>query len=306
MYSVQTGLAPLTDRLRAVFFFLPFSASKPAQRPTYWKILICKSLKSGHKLNSRFMDVSSERGTRMKGKALSVLAMQLAGSIAANAQITTLEYQGNVMSGISTYLPSGFVTSTLMPPLPTASFTGTFTASVTLSGSISANDLLLVSYGVNLNGSNGTSFALNNISAGQAPVIPEGAPDFCSATGSCIDLTTAKGAITGATIEFLNTPYHGSQSEVTIGPTGDSFSYLFASINGTCENMFYPVSSSSEYSYPGATINPCTVKVSNTKAGGWTVTRTPEIDPASAASGLTLLLASLAVLRGRRSRMPSI
>jgi hypothetical protein len=240
----------------------------------------------------------------MNIKTLGLLAVALvAGPMAANAQITTLEYQGNVMSGTSTYLPSGFVTSILFPPLPTLPFTGTFTASVTLSGSISANDLMLVSYGFNLNGTNGTSSAIG-VDAGMAPIIPYLAPDFCSDTGSCIDLTTSKGAITGATIDFLSDEYHAPKSEATIGPTGDSFSYLLATSNGTCDDMFYPIATSPGYYYPGPGFNPCTVNVSNTKAGDWTVstTQVPEIDPASATSGLTLLLGGLLVLRGRERR----
>jgi hypothetical protein len=238
----------------------------------------------------------------MKRKTIGLLTvLLLIGPIAAIAQITTLEYQGNVMSGTSTYLPSGFVTQNPDPPLPTSPVTGTLTASIMLSGSISANDLELVSYGASFSGSNGTSFSLY-AGPGPAPIVPNGPLDLCSGTGSCIDLTTAHGAITGATIDFLSNVYNGSQFEATIGPTGDSYSYLYANSNGTCEDMFYQIANSSGFYYPGRTINPCTVQVSNTRAGDWTVTRTPEIDPASAAGGLTFFLGGLVVLRGRRTR----
>jgi hypothetical protein len=234
-------------------------------------------------------------------KVFSVLAISLAGSIAANAQTTTLDYQGNVMNGTSAYLPAGFATQTIMPPLPTLPVTGTLNVSIILSGSISANDLELVSYGASFSGSNGTSFSLY-AGAGPYPIIQEGAPDFCNGTGSCIDLTTAKGAITGATIDLVDNPYNGSRSEATIGPTGDSFSYLYATSNGTCQDMFLGITTGPGYYYPGPTINPCTVQVSNTKAANWTITQTPEIDSTSAAGDLTLLLGILVVLRGRRAK----
>jgi hypothetical protein len=235
----------------------------------------------------------------MKRKTIGLLTvLLLIGPVAANAQTTTLEYQGNVMGGSSTYLPSGYTTLYPSPPLPNLPFAGTFTASVMLSGSLSANDLELVSYGVSFSGSNGTSFALG-VDAGPAPVIPEG-PPFCSAGGSCIGLTTVNGAITGATIDFINNNSLGLESVATIGPTGDSFSYSYTTTNGGCEDMFYGNPTGPGFYYPGKTINPCTVNVSDTKAGDWTVTRTPEIDSASAAGAFTLLLGGLAVLRGRR------
>jgi hypothetical protein len=86
----------------------------------------------------------------MNTKILGLLAVGLtAGPIAANAQTTTLDYQGTVMNGISTYLPVGQTQAT---PLPTANFAGTLTASLTVTGSLSAHDLTLVSYDINLNG----------------------------------------------------------------------------------------------------------------------------------------------------------
>jgi hypothetical protein len=234
----------------------------------------------------------------MNTKILGLLAVGLtAGPIAANAQTTTLDYQGTVMNGISIYLPVGQTQAT---PLPTANFTGTLTASLTLTGSLSANDLTLVSYDINLNGrSNGTIFSLTNITAGPPDVIREpGGPIFCGTT-SCIDLTTSHGAFTGATIDLTSFTYHSNFEHVVIGPTGDSFSFAFGNVNGGCESIL-PANNAP---YMGPTINPCRADASNSKAGVWTVTRTPEIDPASAVSGLTLLLGGVAVLRGRRAQM---
>jgi hypothetical protein len=229
----------------------------------------------------------------MNIKILGLLAVGLtAGPIAANAQTTTLDYQGSVMYGISTYLPFG---QTQAMPLPSANFTGAFTASIILTGSLSANNLSLVSYDISLNGTNGTNFSLANISA--FPPIIGVTTNFCG-VASCIDITTSNGAITGAIIDLSSTPYHGSQVQVAIGPTGDSFSYLFATANGTCEN-YLPGDGSP---YTGSAINPCTVSTKNIKAGVWTATQAPEIDSASAAGGLALLVGGVAVLRGRRAK----
>jgi hypothetical protein len=232
----------------------------------------------------------------MNTKILGLLAVGLtAGPIAVNAQTTTLDYQGTVMSGISTYLPVGQTAAT---PLPTANLTATLTASLTVTGSLSARDLFLVSYDINLNGrSNGTDFSLTHITAGPPDVIREGGavPTFCDFT-TCIDLTTSHGAFTGATIDLSNNPFHTSFDHVVIGPTGDSFAFIFATTNGSCESIL-PTHNAP---YTGPTINPCKANASNGEAGVWTVTRTPEIDPASAVSGLTLLLGGVAVLCGRR------
>jgi hypothetical protein len=112
-------------------------------------------------------------------------------------------------------------------------------------------------------------------------------PTFCDFT-TCIDLTTSHGAFTGATIDLSNNPFHTSFDHVVIGPTGDSFAFIFATTNGSCESIL-PTHNAP---YTGPTINPCKANASNIKAGVWTVTRTPEIDP-------ELLLGGVAVLRGR-------
>ena len=75
---------------------------------------------------------------------------------------------------------------------------------------------------------------------------------------------------------------------LAIGPNGDSVSYTYAGVNGACTQQ------------GAAEPNPCTVVASSKSAGVWLVTQAAEIDPASAASGLTLLLGGLTVLRGRR------
>jgi hypothetical protein len=137
----------------------------------------------------------------MNSKLLGMLGVAIIGAPAAlNAQTTTLAYQGNVMSGSSSYLPSGFTyPSEGGVVLPSSPFSGTYTASITLTGSLAANNLYITSYSLSLTGSNGYTDGSSSDSAGPAsPIYVEypGGTSFCgSLTGSCIDLTTANGAV---------------------------------------------------------------------------------------------------------------
>jgi hypothetical protein len=164
-------------------------------------------------------------------------------------------------------------------------------------GSVGANNLALVSYNFNFNGSNfidstGASFSLD-LPTGPAPYSNfMNELDFCSAQG-CIDLTTTKsGVITGASVNVNSADYHASQADFNITAGGDSIGYLYATTNGTCQNFAAGTN---------PTINPCSLSGSNSTAGAWIVSPVPEIDTASAASGLTLLLGSLLILRGWRA-----
>jgi hypothetical protein len=231
----------------------------------------------------------------------------LTAPITGNAQITTLDYQGYLMEGSSTYLPTNFVQPINSPivTLPTTGASGEFTAAITLSGSLSANNLVLTSYDVNFAGKTGNeSFSDGPIVPGPEPLIPLLSVS-CISPDACFQLTSAKGAITGATLFFSNTDYHSSLEFARIGTSGDAFSYEYATTSGTCENMVPQGPPGNPY-YAGPTINPCSVNVSNSKAGVWTVSSTavPEIDPSSAASGLTLLVGGVAVLRARRKLAP--
>jgi hypothetical protein len=132
--------------------------------------------------------------------------------------------------------------------------------------------------------------------------------DFCGAGDGCIDFTTSHGAITGATIDITGANYHLPFDTLSIGPSGDSVSYLYATSNGGCQSV--PLvhganGTGTMFTYTGPTIRPCSVNAGSASAGTWTVTgalAAPEIDPASAAAGLTLLLGGMAVMRGRRQR----
>jgi hypothetical protein len=245
----------------------------------------------------------------MNNKILVLLAVGiLTAPITGNAQITTLDYQGYVMYGSSTYLPTNFVQPINTPNvrLPTTGASGEFTAVLTLSGSLSANNLVLTSYDVNFAGNSfapgntGTSFSFGPIVPGPEPLIGLVSVS-CLDADACYQLTSAKGAITGATLFFSNTTYHESPVFATIGTSGDSFSYTYATTSGGCANLVPHGPPGNPY-YAGPTINPCGLGVSNSKAGVWSVSTkaVPEIDPSSTASGMTLLLGGIAVLRARR------
>jgi hypothetical protein len=177
----------------------------------------------------------------MNCKFLGLLAMALLiAPMLANAQFTTLDYQGNVMSAGDQ-----------------------LTGSITLSGSGAAANVTSFQFNV----SDGTQ-----LGGGPYPII---------------ELTTAQGVVTGAIVNWDNPAIGGSyiyDVSFSIGPQGDSYDNIVAG-GPTGECIPY-----------------CGVMESNSTPGTWQVVRTPEIDPASAASGLTLLLGSIAVLRGRRTR----
>jgi hypothetical protein len=176
----------------------------------------------------------------MNFKMLRILSLLFA-PMAANAQFTTLDYQGNVMSGGDQL--SGFIT---------------------LSGSGAA--------------SNVTSFQFN---------VTDGTP-LGDGPYPSIALTTANGVVTGAIVDWDKPAIGGSyifDISFSIGPHGDTYNN-FAAGGPSGECLPY-----------------CGVMESNSTPGVWEVVRAPEIDPASAASGLTLLLGSIAVLRGRRKQI---
>jgi hypothetical protein len=111
--------------------------------------------------------------------------------------------------------------------------------------------------------------------------------------------------LTGANVSFDNNvnSYNASNWLIDIGAHGDSLSYQWGN-EGSCLNQVpvYPPASGQGYApYTGSPVNPCTVTVSNSSVGVWSAAEAPEIDPASAVGGLTLLLGGVAVLRGRRS-----
>lgn len=119
---------------------------------------------------------------------------------------------------------------------------------------------------------------------------PEGGAPGNSA--SFVFSTDATGVITGWNISVVGGIFEGTNSPswatTAIGNAGDAFTTGFSTPSCAAP--------------PGVSIPCYSVSESNAAGGSWqsTVARAPEIDPASAAGGLTLLLGGLAVLRGRR------
>lgn len=203
----------------------------------------------------------------------------------ANAQITTLEYQSDTLTGNTTYynnpIPPDFLTpQQFAASFSSAPFIGTITESLSVIGDNPGASLSGV---VNLTGYNGTSINLG-VDVSAFGNTPQSLTTYAGASGT-IDLIESKGAITGATMDITFSSYHAPTMYLRIGPTGDSFSYIYAGTNGPCTQQ-------------GADEpNPCTISASSDSAGVWQVSRVPEIGPASVAGELTLLLAGVAAAR---------
>jgi hypothetical protein len=245
-------------------------------------------------------------------------ACAFAAPMGARAQSTTLDYQGYVMGGTSTtslYPGSVPPLNLLTQPVQSApiSTIATIDASFTYSGSLAQNNLVIESYEVNLIANNAQSFEFQNILQGygtpQDSLLPStylnGASSCAQGGGfaSCLTLTTLGDTVTGATISLNNYQPRTTGFELTIGPNGDAYS-LFV-FGGGSYGCLPPGVGDFTGNYVGpASASPCTVNVSNPTAGVWSVgpsrVAAPEIDPTSAASGLTLLLGGLMVLRDRR------
>jgi len=209
----------------------------------------------------------------MNNKILGLLAVGLmAGPISANAQSTTYTYQGDAFTAGSVNLtpPAGSTSINL----PRNFGVGTLNGFIILSAPLGDN--------------------LNNVSVMPAFVdISTGSPLF---RGDFTFSTNANGAIDGWSISLAGTVggpggYGLTATSVDIGGVGGDS----ATLSTTC-TAFFPPSLR-----PPQTFS-CGATGSNTTPGVWTspAAQAPEMDPASAASGLTLLLGGVAVLRGRR------
>jgi hypothetical protein len=237
----------------------------------------------------------------MNNRILGLLMLGIAaGPITTNAQTTTLDYQGYVMGGTSTTPPPGSPPSLIdIGSLTPISTMATFNAELTLSGSPAQNNLAIVSYDINVNTNNGNRFAFVNLGGG-LPTAPIVGGASCSSltyeTIGCIRLTASGNTLSGANFNLQTDWAKAPNFQLNIGPGGDAFGYHVAAGNCRAATGVYTIT------YVGAAANsPCTVNVSNSTAGAWRAESAPEMDPASAASGLTLLLGCLLVLRGRRA-----
>jgi hypothetical protein len=192
-----------------------------------------------------------------------VIVVFLAAPIAAIAQVTILDYQGAAFTNVTV---SGNTTFPDVLTLP--SVEGDVTLSAPLAANLNSATVVPVSFSFN-------PFLLNT----------DIYQHICCGSASFVFSTNNAGAITGwnvdlsLTIAGTNSP---SSNTIVLGPSGDTYSGWGS--YGSCNNP--------QGCYGG-------LQESNTTPGVWT-TQAPEIDPASAASGLTLLLGGLAVLRGRR------
>jgi hypothetical protein len=200
----------------------------------------------------------------------SVAVALLAGPISANAQPTTYTYQGDAFTAGTYDLnpPAGF-TGVLVPP----NFgVGPLNGFITLSAPLGDN--------------------LNNVTV--TPTFVDISSDINTLfKGVFVFSTNGQGAIDRWSMS-LDGSYNGfsgltltATSSDIGGVGGDS-----VAMSETC-TAFFPLQPPQRFA--------CGDTGSNMKPGVWTSpTRAPEIDPASAASGLTLLLGGVAVLCGRR------
>jgi hypothetical protein len=233
----------------------------------------------------------------MNYKGLLAAAL-IAGPMAVQSQ--TLDFYDRV-SGESATLLSGTVGPIDYLPLASAPFFGSVTGSITLDGSDASYDFTLTEHG----GNRGPGIdAINEFTL-------SGTFTDCSG-GYCVFgppgagfhlLTNSKGAITGATVNLMDDIYNGTQSNLMIGAAGVQAAYI-GFIPGTsgydCQAAeLTNFTSNGEGTYTGPTIKNCSVFAGSAKAGHWSVT--PEIDPASAAGGLALLIGGVLVLRSWRA-----
>ena len=212
----------------------------------------------------------------MNSKLLGLLAVgTLAGPIAANAQSTTYTYQGaalDVMLNINA--PAGWTSINVPPNIAVGPLNGFITLSAPL--------------GDNLNDVSVTPTYIG---------IYSDSPLF---KGVFAFSTNGNGAIDGWSMS-LNGDVPGPG-----GYTHTATSVDFGGVGGDSATM-----STNCTAYVSAPFGPspqnfsCGSTGSNTTPGVWTgpPTRAPEIDPASAAGGLSLLLGGVAVLRGRRTKL---
>ena len=214
----------------------------------------------------------------MNSKILGLLAVgMMAGPISGNAQPTTYTYQGAAFTAFTQDItpPAGFTSVSV----PSNFGVGPLNGFITLSAPLGDN--------------------LNNVTV---------TPTFVDISSYISPLfkgifafsTDGHGAIDGWSISLdgsIGGPggYTLTAASSDIGGVGGDS----AAMSTTCTAFFSP-SPKPPHGFG------CGASGSNMKAGVWSsATKAPEIDPASAASGLTLLLGGIAVLRGRPGPRPN-
>jgi hypothetical protein len=205
----------------------------------------------------------------MKVTTLIISAAGLAAaSMAANSQTETLTYSGDQLTGTMQVTtssgPDGDTVSMYTTPLD-----GTVTGTVVL-----ASPLPL--FGTTTVGASNLESASFNIPGPIGSIF-----DYPGGPGS-LTFTTTDGVITGWNVSFGECPCYGSQNLTLSNPGGDSYSINIIPT---------PDAGPDQTIYQG--------NASGT-SGEWETSEAPEIDPASAVGGLTLLIGGIAVARGRR------
>jgi hypothetical protein len=208
----------------------------------------------------------------MNRRILGLLALGLmAVPLAATAQIETLNYQSTQINGYSQYDNAfGLVTYS---PVSSAGIVGT----VVLGGPLIAN---------------GTEAVVPISWSFTSPIgFPLDSSFFDSEKGGAVEsvlfsFTTSNRTITNWNIDLSFGPIEGSNT-TAVTTFASSGNYA----NG--QDLF----SSNLYSPEGSVIQ----QASSAGPGTWNaIVQAPEIDPAAAASGLTLLLGGTTIMRGRR------
>jgi hypothetical protein len=215
----------------------------------------------------------------MKKPILSFLTLALIfASVAAQGQTETLSYQGSPFAFVDNQgslnpPPPG---NPFAPPVPVAALDDSITGSLVLSNPLIANGneaVIPVSYEFSL----GSSLLLTSDT--HSPYYNFG--------GSAFSFTMANGAITG--FDFAAGWHIGGPGGRSLSVSGGSGGDQYEAALNTCGS--------------GNASQNCWSRASSLIPGTWSVSSAPEIDPASAAGGLTLLFGSIVVLRTRRKWM---
>ena len=245
----------------------------------------------------------------MNTKKLGLFAVTaLLASFGAHADTVQWDFTSSLMTGTSEAIN--------YTPFPLAPCTGYGSCGVTpttgiISGEVDATNGSVTNFNFSFNGVNyGTNvFSYGNIGGGvtgfgyttettTTPNLsifnPTGGFNGYGLTGY-IDMSSGAPLINLSVSPVGAEGPGGTFFDLIINPTGTQFSLGYTDVE--------PGAGCSGYSGPlitttsGSTLNPCSMQLASTSAGSW---KAPELDPSSAASGLTLLLGTFAVLRGRR------
>ena len=213
----------------------------------------------------------------MNSKRLGFLALILIvfRPVVATAQTETLDYVGSAFTSLTI---SGNLSNGLRNMIPEN--TGEVVLSSPLGDSLQNVVVTASSWSFDSTTQFGSVYLNSNY-----PSPPGALPLFMFSTDANGVLTGWNIDVTGGTGGSTNSP---SFATVTVRNAGDTYSSGF---------------STPSCAAPPGVVTPCFgISESNSAPGHWSaaISPAPEIDPASAASGLTLFFGALAVLRSKR------